>query len=176
MAENYSDKSKSELVSKIQSMKDRMAKVRETASEAISTVTTTAVAGGTAFGLEYMRARYGKLDQETDQIVYGFAGLPASLLVGVAGHVGGFLGLGGKTSAKLLHDLGHGGVAAYGSSMGYQMGLKAFNDAGEPRATVEGYMIPPKRQQRRQQYLGPSTPLSGAPYQAAGMRSPMYAR
>jgi hypothetical protein len=165
------DKSKSELIETVQRAKSRMAKFRENAEASINTVTTTAVAGGTAFGLEYMRGRYGRLNPENDEVQLTAAGLPVSLLFGVGGHALGFFGVGGSFGTKLLHDVAHGGVAAYGSEMGFKLGNRAFQETGEARETTNAQGALPASRQR---YMGPGTPIGMPSRQRA--RSPMYAR
>lgn len=86
---------------------------REKGEEVVGKVARTAVTGTTAFALGMVQGRTGGTE------VFG---VPLDLLVGLGGHVAGFMRIGGKHSDQ-LHNVGDGGIATYAATMGRSVGL-----------------------------------------------------
>jgi hypothetical protein len=131
---------KAEALGMLARTRAKLKTIRENSEQTINTVIGTAEASGTAFLLEYARGRNGTIDDEGHlELMVG--GVPVSLIVGLGGHVAGFMGLGGKASSH-LHNVATGGLAAYTAQMGLRMGQKSANqidtDAGKSPRFKEG--------------------------------------
>jgi len=98
----------------IESMKGRVKKVAEKSEKVVEQVTTTMIVSGTAFGFGVLQGRTGGVE---------VVGVPVELLTGVALHVGGFMGLGGRKS-ELMHAVGNGAMATYAATMGRSVGAQ----------------------------------------------------
>jgi hypothetical protein len=98
--------------------REKMARIREHAEEAIGTGIQIAEVGGTAFGFGYANSRWGKNGEV--QVM----GIPADLGVAVALHGVAFMGGLGKYSEH-GHNVGTGALAAYSYRMGSQLGAAA---------------------------------------------------
>ncbi len=102
----------------VERAREKMARVREHAEEAIGTGIQIAEVGGTAFGFGYANQRWGK---DGEVMVMG---IPADLGVAVALHGVSFMGGLGKYSEH-GHNVGTGALASYAYRMGTQMGASA---------------------------------------------------
>jgi len=109
------------LVGQVERLKSRLKNRSEEMKQNEEQLLTTATTTGTAFAIGYVDGRY----QERAEVF----GIPASVLVGLAGHVAGFAGFGPST---VMHSVGDGGLAAYAVTLGAGLGQKARleSDAG----------------------------------------------
>lgn len=96
-----------------EALRQRVARVREKGEKTLETAAEAAVTSVTAFGLGIVQGKTGGLAP---------FGVPLDLLVGIGGHVAGFMGVGGKRSEH-LHSVGNGGLATYAATMGRSVGL-----------------------------------------------------
>ncbi len=103
--------------------REKMARIREHAEEAIGTGIQIAEVGGTAFGFGYANARWGTNGEVK------VMGVPADLGVAVALHGVAFMGGLGKYSEH-GHNVGSGALASYAYRMGTQLGSTAAQHAG----------------------------------------------
>lgn len=90
----------------------RAKSAREKGEVVVERVTRTAVTGSTAFALGMVQGRTGGVE---------VMGVPLDLIVGLGGHVAGFMRLGGRHSDH-LHNIGDGGIATYAATMGRSVG------------------------------------------------------
>jgi hypothetical protein len=103
--------SKSELVrmaKKAESLQKRVQRATEKADDVIDRVVRTTEVGATAFGFGVVQGRYGAIE---------VAGIPIDLGAAVLGHIGGFMGVGGR-NAQHLHAFADGALASYAVTMG----------------------------------------------------------
>ena len=124
------------------------AKIREQAEHAAGVAIGTVETAGTAGVLAYLRGRYPSdvtttsatgvktTKPGTDLLV---AGVPVSLMVGLAGHIAGFTGMLGKYSDH-GHAVGTGGLAEYASSMLLKIGQDAKTEADKGKTPA---VVPP---------------------------------
>ena len=111
--------------------REKMARIREHAEEAIGTGIQIAEVGGTAFGFGYANARWGQNGEVK------VMGVPADLGVAVALHGVAFMGGLGKYSEH-GHNVGSGALASYAYRMGTQLGTTAAQHAGvQPASFVQ---------------------------------------
>lgn len=142
-------------------------KVREQAEHAAGIMIGTIETAGVAAGLAWARGRY---PSEVEKTVNGvkvkekstdllIAGLPVSLLVGIAGHLAGFTGALGKYSDH-GHAIGTGGLAEYAASMAHKLGSDAAATANKttPPKTAGAFAV-----QNRPQAIGWGQPGMGVP-------------
>jgi hypothetical protein len=98
----------------------RLARMKEENKNAVATATRTVVTLGGSFATAYFLGRY----PERREIV----GVDAALAVGATLSIASMMGWAGKQD-KIVEALGTGALAAYGTTKGYEMGLKARNEA-----------------------------------------------
>jgi hypothetical protein len=103
----------------VERAREKMAKVREHAEEAIGQGIQIAEVSGTAFGFGYANARWGGQKGQVEIV-----GLPADLGVAVALHGVAFMGGLGRY-AEHGHNVGTGALASYAYRMGTHFGLEA---------------------------------------------------
>ncbi len=134
----------------VERARDKMAKIREHAEEAIGTGIQIAEVSGTAFGFGYAHARWG--GQRGQVEVFG---LPADLGIAVALHGVAFMGGLGKY-AEHGHNVGTGALASYTYRLGARVGAEAARGAGavKPQGFVTG--------------AEPASMFNGAPTNFAG--------
>jgi hypothetical protein len=128
----------SDLKNQVARLHKTSTKVREQAEKMMGVAINTVETAGSAAFLAYMRGRYPSDVTETNAATGAkttkpgtdllVAGIPVSLLVGVAGHVAGFTGMLGKYSEH-GHALGTGGLAEYAVSTLWKIGDTARVDA-----------------------------------------------
>ena len=107
----------------VERAREKMAKVREHAEEAIGQGIQIAEVSGTAFGFGYAHARWGGAKGQVEVL-----GVPADLGVAVALHGVAFMGGLGKY-AEHGHNVGTGALASYSYRIGSQFGTEAAKHA-----------------------------------------------
>lgn len=103
----------------VERAREKMAKIREHAEEAIGQGIQIAEVSGTAFGFGYANARWGGEKGQVEIL-----GLPADLGVAVALHGVAFMGGLGRY-AEHGHNVGTGALASYSYRMGTHFGAEA---------------------------------------------------
>ncbi|HUU96635.1 MAG TPA: hypothetical protein VM487_12920 [Phycisphaerae bacterium] len=94
----------------------RLARLKEENKNAVATATRTVVTIGGSFGIAYFLGRY----PERTEIL----GVNAALGVGAALSIASMMGWAGKQD-KVVEALGTGALSAYGTTKGYELGMKA---------------------------------------------------
>jgi len=117
----------------VERARDKMARIREHAEEAIGTGIQIAEVGGTAFGFGYANARFGENGEV--QVM----GVPADLGVAVALHGVAFMGGLGKY-AEHGHNVGTGALASYAYRTGFQLGATAAQQVGTQKAKPASFV------------------------------------
>lgn len=104
-------------------LKRRLSSLKDESQAAVQAGIRTGATMGTAFGVAYIEQRYP--DKNT---VFG---VDLSLLLGVAGTAAGAFGWAGrdKQTNDLVEAAGLGGLAAFASKKGGEMGAQALADA-----------------------------------------------
>lgn len=97
---------------RLNSLRNRIARVKADAEATTEKVVRTIEVGGTAFAMGVMQGRTGGLE---------IFGVPAELLIGIGGCVGGYFDAAGKASDHLL-NVGDGALAAYLATLGRGVG------------------------------------------------------
>lgn len=104
------------------------------AREVSDTVTETVEVAGTAFAFAWAEGRYGEdkttffADKDASGAPVAGTGVPASLLVGLAGHIVIFSGMDGGY-AKHIRNISDGALAHYAVKAGLKLGQKMASDA-----------------------------------------------
>jgi hypothetical protein len=111
--------------------KDKMARFRKHAEEQIGHGIQGAEVSGTAFGMGYLNARYGK-DGELKVL-----GLPVDLAAAIGMHGVAFAGGLGKYKEH-GHNVGDGALASFAYRFGSQLGTNALKNANAPKTEVKG--------------------------------------
>ena len=112
----------------IQALRNKHEKAIQKADNVIEQGIDATLVSATAFGLGVWqtRAEYQKL-----------LGVPVDLLVGLAAHAAGFMGVGGK-AVPHLHSVGNGALAAHFHTVGRGVGKDMRAKAGLPPLMVSG--------------------------------------
>lgn len=115
-------------------IKNRMARIRESAEETTTKLVAIAETGGTAFAMGVVQGKTGGVS---------LFGVPLELGVAGVGIIGGLMGGAGKASDHLV-NVGAGALAAYATTMGRGVGASWAQKAAEgqsslpPQAAVSG--------------------------------------
>lgn len=101
-----------EAISKLASLRKRVASIREQSEQTIERIVTTAEVGGAAFAMGVLQGKTGGVE------VFG---VPLELGVGLGLNAFALLGGAGK-AASHLHNVGNGCLAAYAATLGRGVG------------------------------------------------------
>lgn len=101
------------LVKRAESLQKRVEKVKEKADTVVETGVRSAIVAGTAFACGVAQGKFGGIE---------VLGVPGELLLGVGGHLAGFMGLGGSKTNGVLHSVADGALAAWAATMGRGVG------------------------------------------------------
>lgn len=132
---------------KFEGYKEKYRHVLAKAKEVGTTVTETIEVAGTAFAFAWAEGRYGAdkttffADTNADGSIVEGTGVPASLLVGLAGHVIIFSGMDGGY-AEHIRNISDGALAHYAVGAGLKLGQKMKEKADSNPAGDE-YDGPP---------------------------------
>ena len=118
---NVSLRALEDMKRQLDSARNRIAKVKEEASEAVEIVVSAAEVSGTAFGLGIVNGRWGSPE---------VLGVPVDAGVGIAAHVLAFM----EIAPDHLHNVGNGGLGSYFSALGVGVGQKMAREARTPVA------------------------------------------
>jgi hypothetical protein len=117
----------------VERVKASASRAKEHAEKAMGVGIAAVEIGGTSAALGYAHERYGTADKDGD-MVYTVASVDVDLGLGVASHAAGFFGAAGKY-AEHVHNIGNGGIAAYGYRQGAKYGRQALRDSKSAPAT-----------------------------------------
>lgn len=120
---NVSLKALEDMKRQLDNARNRVAKVKEEASEAVEIVVSAAEVSGTAFGLGIVNGRWGSPE---------FVGVPVDAGVGIVAHVAAFMDI----APAHLHNVGNGGLGSYFSALGVGVGQKMAREARQPPPAV----------------------------------------
>lgn len=120
---NVSLRTLEDMKRQLDSAKNRIARVKEEASEAVEIVVSAAEVSGTAFGLGIVNGRYGSPE---------LLGVPIDAGVGIVAHVLAFMDI----APQHLHNVGNGGFGSYFSALGVGVGQKMARESGQVPAVV----------------------------------------
>jgi len=104
---------------RVESLANRAKGMRDKSEAMTGRVVQTAEVGLAAFGFGMVNGRWGGVE---------VLGVPADLGAGIALHLAGFAGLGGK-NAMHLHNFADGALSAYLTTLGAGMGRKMAREA-----------------------------------------------
>lgn len=119
---------------RLETYRQKYSHVIAKAREVSDTVTETIEVAGTAFGFAWAEGRYGEDkttffgDKDASGAPVAGTGVPASLLVGLAGHIVIFSGMDGGY-AKHIRNISDGALAHYAVKAGLKLGQKMADDA-----------------------------------------------
>ena len=116
---NVSLKAVEEMKRQLDNARNRVAKVKAEANEAVEIVVSAAEVSGTAFGLGIVNGRWGSPE---------LVGVPVDAGVGIAAHVLAFMDI----APAHLHNVGNGGLGSYFSALGVGVGQKMAREARQP--------------------------------------------
>lgn len=111
-----------------ESLRNRLAKIREQSTEAVGQILQTAEIAGAAGGFSWANARYGTQDPKTGDIAKTLMGMPIDLGSAVVLHGLSFAGMLGRHKEH-GHNLGDGALASYVCRVGTRMGFTSKNKA-----------------------------------------------
>lgn len=127
-----------EQLAKLQS---RIAKIRENSAEAIRTGVAAIEVTTMAGGLNYLRGRFPKENEDgTVNDEFEVAGVPVNLAVGVLLHGLAFAGAIPQQYGEHAHNLGNGALADYAGQQLFRMGRDSLNEKrkGEGKPALSG--------------------------------------
>lgn len=113
-----------DVVRQAEAANNKAKKWKEKGEEVIGRVARTVETGVCSFGFGYLAGRKGDVR---------IMGAPVALVSAAALHLGGFFGVFGKY-ADHAHNLGDGGIAAYTTILGVQIGTEHKQAAGQGAA------------------------------------------
>lgn len=123
-------------IERYDSLKRRIAGMRENAEKTTKTVVRTAEVGGAAFGMSFVQTRFIDASGQPPQVF----GVPLDLGIGIA--LGGFGLLGGAGAySEHLTNVSDGCIAAYASAMGRGLGATTRGKALGSGAKVKGVRL-----------------------------------
>ena len=98
----------------------RVRSMREKTEEVVGEVVATTEVAGAAFGLGWVRGRYGEV---------AVMGVPLDITLAAVLHGAAFAGAGGKY-AEHMHNVGNGAIAVYTATLGAKIGAEMRQKAG----------------------------------------------
>ncbi len=113
-------------MTRLESLKSRVATIRKHAEKTTEKALATAEVTGAAFAMGLIQGRTGGVE---------VMGVPLELGLGVSLTIGGYLGLAGKHSDH-LNNVANGCLAAYATTMGRGVGAAWADKAKQPAPTT----------------------------------------